>query len=170
MKKQIVGALAFLGWSFLASACGLISGVSDDYTYERAGADGGADAISATDSTVDSQPPPNDAQIGDARPEAGNDAALVCAGAFRQPTGIADVCYACVLKNCCVEAQRCAMTTASTDQCGTYLKCLGNCKPGTGGGGDTCRLQCTLGRDGGPPVGPLASCQFCKTPECAGPP
>ena len=143
MKKQIVGALAFLGWSFLASACGLISGVSDDYTYERA--DAAADAVSVTDSTVDSQPPPNDAQLVDARsPEAGPDAALGCARPFAQPTGIADGCYSCILKNCCNEAQKCAGSTASTEQCGAYLRCLFMCKPGAGSGAEACRLNCTL--------------------------
>ena len=146
MKKQIVGALACLGWSFMASACGLISGVSDDYTYERA--DGAADAISVTDSTRPSRPDPrnpNDAQLVDARsPEAGPDAALGCARPFAQPTGIADGCYSCILKNCCNEAQRCGLTSASTEQCGAYLRCLSMCKPGAGSGAEACRLNCTL--------------------------
>ena len=93
MKKQIAGALAFLGWSFLASACGLISGVSDDYTYERADAAG--DAL-PSDAAADSR-------VGDASP----DAAPACSGAIPLAPEVAPQCHACFVANCCDAAIRC---------------------------------------------------------------
>jgi hypothetical protein len=156
MKKQIAGALAFLGWSFLASACGLISGVSDDYTYERA--DGAADAV-AVDSSLPSDAAA-EARVGDAGP----DGASLCPGAIPLGDGVSPKCHACFVANCCLEATRCNESTQAATRCNDYMKCLGNCKPPE----VACRTTCQTKFAGGG-VNQLTACRGeCPATACAG--
>ena len=151
MKKQIAGALAFLGWSFLASACGLISGVSDDYTYERA--DGAADAFAVVDSALSSDAT-TDARVGDAG----------CPGALPLAPGVLPKCHACFVANCCVEATRCNESTQAVTRCNDYMKCLGSCKPAE----SACRATCQT-KFGGGGVNQLTVCRGeCPAMACAG--
>jgi len=149
MKKQIAGALAFLGWSFMASACGLISGVSDDYTYERA--DAAADAL-PSDASADSR-------VGDASP----DAAPACLGAIPRSPEVAPQCHACFVANCCDAATRCNGSPEAITRCNDYMKCLGGCRPTAA----SCRLGCDS-KLGGGALNQLTTCRGdCPATACA---
>jgi hypothetical protein len=154
MKKQIVGALAFLGWSFVASACGLISGVSDDYTYERA--DGAADAFAADSPFL------ADATTSDA----GLDAAT-CPGAIPLDDSVSAKCHACFVATCCSAATRCNDNPSATARCNSFMACLGTCKESE----LACRTGClTKFGDGG--ASQLTKCTTgdCPVKACAAPP
>jgi hypothetical protein len=159
MKKQIAGALAVLGWSFLASACGLISGVSDDYTFERADA---ADASATPDGALLVDATTSDARVGDAGP----DGPAVCSGAIPLADGVSPKCHGCFVANCCAETTRCADTAQATTRCNDYMKCLGGCKPPEA----ACRTTCQTKFGGA--LNQLAACRSgdCAALACAAPP
>ncbi len=139
MDKRFFVALTLS--ALVSSACGLISGVSDDYTY-----DGGADSSApVTDAalldgsvTTDSAVLPDSSSPDAARVDGGMDAGL-CPGSISKPSGVSEKCALCVLTNCCSELQACNKVMGD-QSCADYLKCVDNCAPSVVG--DACRLTC----------------------------
>ena len=140
MDKRFFVALSLA--ALVTSACGLISGVSDDYTY-----DGGADSsATGTDAALvdgsvssDSSVLPDTSSPDAARVDAGVDAG-VCPGSISKPTGVSEKCAVCMLTNCCSELQACNKSPADAQSCADYLKCVDNCAASVVG--DPCRLAC----------------------------
>ncbi|NOU33742.1 MAG: hypothetical protein HOO96_38095 [Polyangiaceae bacterium] len=97
----------------LPLGCGLITGVSKDYTYDlEAGVDGAADGSSKDASTG-----PDGAACKDVR-----------------LTGVGPTCLSCTSQGCCSQLLTCIQDSS----CGNFLKCLENCKPAEA----SCRNQC----------------------------
>ncbi len=110
MKYRRLLALALTS---LPLGCGLITGVSKDYTYDlEAGVDGAADG-----SSKDASAAPDGAACKDVR-----------------ISGVGATCLSCTSQGCCSQLLSCIQDPG----CGTFLKCLENCKPGE----PSCRNQC----------------------------
>jgi hypothetical protein len=140
MDKRFFVALSLAG--LVSTACGLISGVSDDYTYD-AGADSSATGTDASlvdgSVTTDSSVLPDSSSPDAARVDASADAGL-CPGSISKPSGVSEKCALCMLTNCCTELQACNKTQADIQSCSDYLKCVDSCAPSVVG--DACRLAC----------------------------
>lgn len=93
--------------------CGLITGVSKDYTYDlEAGADGSAaDGSNSKDAGAD-----------------------VAACKDVRISGVGATCLSCTSQGCCGQLLTCIQDSS----CGNFLKCLENCKPAE----VSCRNQC----------------------------
>lgn len=130
IDKRIFVAVSF---GLATSACGLVTGLSQDYTFDRddASADGSAtptpDSAPGVDATA-----PDAAKI-----DAGRDAALACPNAPARPDKVKPACYDCVLESCCSQVRACASNVTG---CTEYLVCVDDC--GQGLGGDACRARC----------------------------
>ncbi len=153
------------------SACGLVSGVSNDFTFDEpadgasASTDGapdapapgpdGAPAADANVPKVDASAP--DASAPDA---AGNDAAgATCVNALARPGSVTPACFQCFFERCCSALQLCQQQDEA--KCGDYLKCAEACEAGALGEG--CRTSCASRATGTAPAG-LVTCG--RTARC----
>lgn len=125
MKYRRLLALLFTS---LPLGCGLITGVSKDYTYDlEAGTDGAADGSGGKDASP------------------GVDAAT-CKDV--RVSGVGAACLSCASQGCCNQLLACAQDSS----CGTFLKCLENCKAAD----VPCRNQCE--RESPRAAGAIGSC------------
>lgn len=124
IDKRIVVAVSF---GLATSACGLVTGLSQDYTFDRddASADGSASTDGAT--TADATPPDGatvdagpsrDATVTDASRDGG-----VCANTT-VPSGVDAECYSCLAAQCCPQLIAC---NASSGGCTKYVQCIEQC-------------------------------------------
>jgi hypothetical protein len=138
MDKRFFVALSLAG--LVSTACGLISGVSDDYTYD-AGADSSATGTDASlvdgSVTTDSSVLPDSSSPDAARVDASVDAGL-CPNSIAKPQGVSEKCAVCMATSCCAELQACTKTPNDAQKCADYLKCVDSC----GTLDVTCRAQC----------------------------
>lgn len=123
--------------ALVSSACGLISGVSDDYTY-----DGGKDSDSALvdgSVTTDSSIVPDSSSPDAGQVDAGADAG-VCPGAIVKPDGVNERCQNCALATCCSAMKACNANPDEARKCADYLRCVEGCS--STAVGEPCRLKC----------------------------
>lgn len=119
-----------------SSACGLISGVSDDYTY-----DGGTDAAAVDAAAVDGAVKLDASLTPDASsPDSGPVEAGVCPGALPKASNVSERCQSCMVMSCCSQMQRCTNAAADTVKCSDFLKCIDSCAQAVVG--DPCRIDC----------------------------
>ncbi len=112
MKYRRFLALALTS---LPLGCGLITGVSKDYTYDL---EAGADGAAADGSSSKDAGPATDAN-------ACKDVRI---------SGVGATCLSCTSQGCCGQLLTCIQDSS----CGNFLKCLENCKPAE----VSCRNQC----------------------------
>ena len=163
MTKRIFMAVAV---GVTVSACGLVSGVSNDFTFDGladgspVSADGQSDAPGSRPDgapAADANVPQVDATAPDAT---GSDAAGArCVNALARPGGVTLACFQCFFERCCSALQLCQQQDAV--RCGDYLKCAETCEAGTLG--ETCRTGCSSRATGTAPAG-LVTCG--RTAKC----
>ena len=118
----------------LASACGQITGLSDDYHYDLDTAGGGqADASAAGDGAADAAPDAGERCT--ASEGARADRAISEAAGEEVP----QQCRTCMASSCCDAISRCAQNA----DCAQSMKCIFNCQRTGGGGGG--KNQCLNG-------------------------
>lgn len=147
----------------LVSACGQITGLSDDYTYDLGAADsatkeGGTDASASDGSSSADVVTTNDGA---------SDSGLRCTDTQRNAALASmtqmknDTCKACLATRCCTAVQAC---TAQTNGCRVTLSCHLDC--GEKGNPQQCfNTQCTNGTEVTFQAVRSCATSFCKN-EC----
>jgi len=151
VDKRLVFSL-LLGLS--ASACGIVSGLSDDYTFER---DAEADAELPSEAAAPSDAATQDgATPRDARPPV-QDGATEDAGCAvtSAPPDVSLACATCLTTKCCAQIRACSLPAVG-QRCNDYLKCVDGCARSN----DACYTNCrnTIGGVADAPARALDSC------------
>lgn len=142
--------------ALFSSACGLISGVSDDYTY-----DAGTDSSAAVDAAVVDGAVKLDGSVtvDAAPPDSGQVDAGICPGSLPKASNVSERCQSCMLTSCCTQMQRCANAAPDTVKCTDFLKCIDSCAQAVVG--DPCRVDCAT------KAGPMAGVAVNELLTCA---
>lgn len=167
MNKRIFVAISV---ALASSACGLISGVSDDYTFD-ASADGSVVPPPLVDGApnpgLDSSKPPGVDASPDASPppglDAGRDASPPVCNSPVSMGQVPSACYDCFTANCCDKLQKCTAGDLAT-KCTAYMQCISKCKRLVVG--DPCRLACANDLGGAAEPTGIVACGARPTNGC----
>jgi hypothetical protein len=144
------------------AACGQVTGLSDDYTYDLEGgaatADGGGDSAKT------------DGPTGDGATDAGFDATNKCTTAQTLATSKklnnnfngTQLCKTCLATSCCNDVDTCT----ATQECNRVLACKLDCTEKQPGERPACFKACTLGGSTPSPVF-QSGVAMCAAAACA---
>jgi hypothetical protein len=154
LRSVFVCALAAAAGLVFVVACGEVTGLSDDYTF-----DGGGEGASASGDASD-----GGTESGSTT-DAGSCGPIAADAAAHNPTilGASDVCRSCLSQKCCVEVVECSLA----NDCAKRLNCNAACTRSGGGGGGGGVKDCIANCSDTTPPASYAKVGACADTNCS---